>query len=94
MLASGFIVFLGIFLIFLKLPRKTALQRLGKPLDLDIAANAQTAPMHSSTFSGMRAAAVAGLLCSAFSGMARFAFGWIESGIYHPGRIFDLTRSL
>lgn len=94
MLASGFIVFLGIFLIFLKLPRKTALQWLGKPLALDIAATALTAAMHWGTFSGMMAAAVAGLLCSAFSGMARFAFGWIESGNYHPGRIFDLTRSL
>ena len=91
MITSGFIVFLGIFL---KLPRKTALQWLGKPLALDIAATALTAAMHWGTFSGMMAAAVAGLLCSAFSGMARFAFGWIESGVYHPGRIFDLTRSL
>ena len=94
MLATGFIVFLGVFLIFIKLPVKTSLTWLGRPLLLDVGISALVAALHWGTFSGMMAAAVAGMLCSVVSGSARFVFGYIANRRYYPGRVFNLAHKL
>lgn len=87
---SGVIIFLGLLLLGLKLPLKTSLRLLGRPLALDFGVSALAFIMHYGTFSGVMAAAVAGLMCSGFTSAARYAIGYIEGSKYHPGKIWQL----
>lgn len=87
---SGVIIFLGLLLIFIKLPRRWALLLLGQPLALDVAVSAAAYTLHWGTFSGVMAAAVAGLMCSGFTALGRWAIGYIKDGQIVPGA---LTRS-
>ncbi len=88
---SGVIIFLGLLLLGLKLPVRVSLRLLGRPLALDISCSALAFLMHYGTFSGVMAAAVAGLMCSGFTSTARYAVGYIEHGNYVPGKIWKLT---
>ena len=87
---SGLIIFLGMLLLAVKLPRRVSLRLLGKPLALDFSVSALAYIMHYGTFSGIMSAAVAGLMCSGFTSLARYAFGYIENKRYIPGRIWQL----
>ena len=87
---SGVIIFLGMLLLGVKLPRKVSLKLLGRPLALDLSVSVLAYVLHYGTFSGIMAAAVAGLMCSGFTSVARYAFGYIEKGVYTPGRIWQL----
>lgn len=87
---SGVIIFLGMLLLGLKLSAKTSLTLLGRPLALDFGVSAVAFVMHYGTFSGVMAAAVAGLMCSGFTSVARYAFGYIKAGKYFPGKIWRL----
>ena len=49
--------------------------------------------MHFGTFSGVMAAAVAGLLTSGFSSVARYAFGYVRNGVYTPGKLWQLPEN-
>ena len=90
---SGVIIFFGMLLLGIKLPRKTSLKLLGRPLALDLGISVLAYIMHYGTFSGIMAAAVAGLMCSGFTSVARYAFGYIEGKRYHKGRIWQLKLS-
>lgn len=87
---SGVIIFLGLLMLGFKLPLKTSLKLLGRPLALDVGVSALAFIMHYGTFSGVMAAAVAGLMCSGFTSAARYAIGYIEGGKYYPGKIWRL----
>ena len=87
---SGVIIFLGMLLLGIKLPRRVSLKLLGYPLALDLSVSVLAYAMHYGTFSGIMAAAVAGLMCSGFTSCARYAFGYIEGKRYHKGRIWQL----
>lgn len=87
---SGVIIFLGMLLLGLKFKAKTSLTLLGYPLALDFGVSALAFVMHYGTFSGVMAAAVAGLMCSGFTSLARYAFGYIKAGKYFPGKIWQL----
>lgn len=87
---SGAIIFLGMLFLGFKLPRATSLKLLGRPLLVDLVVSITAFMMHYGTFSGVMAAAVAGLMCSGFTSTARFAFGFIKDGRYHKGRIWQL----
>lgn len=91
---SGFIIFLGLVFIGVKLPPKTSLKLLGWPITLDIVVTVLTFMMHMGTFSGVMAAAVAGLMCSGFTSAARYLFGYIESNVYYPGKVFNISHKL
>ena len=90
---SGVIIFLGMLLLGLKLKTRTSLTLLGRPLALDFGVSALAFFMHYGTFSGVMAAAVAGLMCSGFTSCARYAFGYIETGKYIPGKIWQLDAT-
>ena len=90
---SGVVIFLGLLLLGFKLPLKTSLRLLGRPLALDIGVSALAFIMHYGTFSGVMAAAVAGLMCSGFTSLARYAIGYIEAGKYTPGKIWQLDAA-
>ena len=87
---SGVIIFLGMLLLGIKLPKKVSLKLLGRPLALDLGVSVLAYAMHYGTFSGIMAAAVAGLMCSGFTSGARYAFGYIKDKQYHKGRIWQL----
>lgn len=105
---SGAIIFLGLLLIGLKLPVKTSLKLLGRPLALDVTVSVLAFLMHMGTFSGVMAAAVAGLMCSGFTSAARWAIGYYQPATtkIHPktqrkvtvkahyvkGRFWDFSR--
>jgi hypothetical protein len=82
---SGVIIFLGLLFIFIKLPLRWALRLLGRPLVLDLVVSAAAYMLHWGTFSGVMAAAVAGLMCSGFTAVGRWAFGYIKEGKTIPG---------
>lgn len=87
---SGVIIFLGMLFLGLRLKVKTSLTLLGHPLALDFSVSALAFIMHYGTFSGVMAAAVAGLMCSGFTTLARYAFGYIRDGKYFPGKIWSI----
>lgn len=87
---SGVIIFFGMLLLGIKLPRRVSLKLLGRPLALDLGVSVLAYVLHFGTFSGIMAAAVAGLMCSGFTSVARYAFGYIEGKQYHKGRIWQL----
>ena len=87
---SGIIIFLGMLLLGVKLPKKVSLKLLGHPLALDLGVSVLAYIMHYGTFSGIMAAAVAGLMCSGFTSCARYAFGYIKDNRYHPGKIWQV----
>lgn len=91
---SGVIIFLGLLFIGFKLPLKTALKLLGRPLLLDVVVSGAAFIMHMGTFSGVMAAAVAGLMCSGFTSAARYAIGYIDRNKYYSGRIWNLSDKL
>ena len=82
---SGVIIFLGLLFLFIKLPRSLALRLLGQPLALDFVASATAYVLHWGTFSGVMAAAVAGLMCSGFTTVGRWAMGYSKGGQVVPG---------
>lgn len=87
---SGVIIFLGLLFLGAKLPIHVSLRLLGKPLALDLGCSVLAFLMHYGTFSGVMAAAVAGLLCSGFTSAARHAIGYIDGGVYTPGRLWKV----
>ena len=91
---SGVIIFVGLLLLAVKLPLKVSLRLLNFPLAIDIAASVVAYMLHWGTFTGVMAAAVAGLMCSAFTSAARWGFGYIDTrGRYYRGQV-DLGQRL
>ena len=90
---SGVIIFLGLLLLGAKLPIRVSLILLGYPLALDVFVSALAFIMHFGTFSGVMAAAVAGLMCSSFTAIARYAFGYIQDDKYYPGKVWPVDPS-
>jgi len=87
MLATGFMIFLGVSLLLVKLPRRMMLRCLKHDLTIDILVTVVVLIVHFGTFSGVMAATVAGLLMSmATSGLKRLV-GYIDGDSYYPGRI-------
>jgi hypothetical protein len=82
---SGIIIFIGLVFIFIKIPKRVALTLLAWPLALDLVVSVVAYILHWGTFTGVMAAAVAGLMCSGFTMVARYAVGYISAGVYHPG---------
>lgn len=87
MLTDGFIIFIGFIFIIMKLPREVLLKILGRPLATDLIVSAVAYILHWGTFSGVMAAAVAGMFTSIFTSIARKAIGYIDKdGRVHPGQ--------
>lgn len=82
---SGIVIFVGLLLLFWKLKWETKLRLLGYPLALDLGVSIVAYILHWGTFTGVMAAAVAGLMCSAMTSIGRKVYGYIEGGYYYPG---------
>lgn len=88
MFTAGVIILMGFVFIGIKLPRRTALWLLGRPLMLDISVSVLAYALHWGTFTGVMAAAIAGLMCSVFTAVCRWAFGYIRGNVYYPGKLW------
>lgn len=88
---SGLIMFFGLLFIAIKLPKRVLLRMLGKPLILDLSVSVAVYLIHWGTFSGVMAAAFAGMMASIFSSLARWIWGYVEKvdghWEYFPGKI-------
>lgn len=77
MIGDGFIIFCGFVFIMIKLPRDVFLKVLGRPLATDIGVSVLAYMLHWGTFSGVMAAAVAGMFTSVFTSVMRKLIGYI-----------------
>jgi hypothetical protein len=95
---SGIIIFVGFILLMIKLPNWQIAILLGKPLQVDFAATVLAYVLHFGTFTGVMAAAVAGLLMSAMTTISRELVGYTvkEKGewVYTPGAFDILSPKL
>jgi hypothetical protein len=87
MIEAGFIIFLGFLFLAIKLKVRTQLILLGYPLALDLIASVLAYILHWGTFSGVMAAAVAGMLTSLLTSLGRKAIGYVnpKTGQYTRG---------
>jgi hypothetical protein len=91
---SGIIIFIGFLLLMIKLPNWQIAVLLGKPLAVDLTASAIAYILHFGTFTGVMAAAVAGLMISAMTTIGRKLIGYTVKDsdgdwVYTPG-IYDI----
>lgn len=86
MLEMGFIVGLGLLVTFAKLSWRKRLQMLSYPLSADLLIFALLLVLHWGTFSGVMVATIGALTCSLVLGAGRWLFGFIERGVYKPGK--------
>jgi hypothetical protein len=84
---TGFVVFLGVMLILVKLPRRLALRCLHHDLAIDLLVSAVTMFLHQGSFEGAMAAAVAGLLTSVTTSGLKRLVGYCDATRYYPGRL-------
>jgi len=88
---SGIIIFIGFLLLMVKLPKWQIAWLLGKPLTVDLTASIAAYILHFGTFTGVMAAAVAGLMVSAMTTIGRSIVGYTKYNkkeqrwIYTPG---------
>ena len=76
LMLPGFMVFLGFFVVFVKIKRETRITLLHYPMCIDIAAVAVAFAMHGGmTYAGGMAATAAGIFVSIATGIARKAYG-------------------
>ena len=92
MFMSGFVLIIALILIFVKLPRKTAFWLLGHDTMLDVSVTILMTFIHWGTFTGLMAAAFAGMMCSVTTFAARWAFGYTAHGKFVPGK-FVVSQS-
>ena len=94
---SGVIIFIGLLLLIIKLPKWQIAVMLGKPLTVDLAASAAAYILHFGTFTGVMAAAVAGLMVSAMTSFGRQLIGYTNKvkgeWIYTPGAFNIFEKS-
>ena len=82
---SGVVVYVGMLLLLIKLPRRIQLRLLGYDVAVDLSVSAVTLAIHWGTFSGIMAATIAGLLMSLTTTAMRYLVGYIKHGKYQPG---------
>jgi len=90
---SGVLIFMGFLLLAWKLPLGLKLRLLAFPFTIDLVASFAAYVIHWGTFTGVMAAAVAGLMVSSCTSISRWMFGYIEKGAYQPG-IVNLQNRL
>lgn len=92
MLEMGFLVMLGMAVMYAKLSVKSRLWVNSHPLFMDLAVFVLLNVLHWGTFSGTMVAAVGALFCSITISLARKWIGYMDAGQYFPGWI-DVRRA-
>ena len=86
-MSSGLIIFFGLLFLAVKLPLRITVRLLGRPLAFDLTVAVVAYILHWGTFSGVMAAAVAGMLASIATTIGRRAIGYVDRDGYHRGWI-------
>lgn len=86
MIEMGLVVALGLLVVFAKLSWRARLKMLSYPIAMDIVVFIALCILHWGTFSGVMVATVGALACSVVLGALRWAFGFMQSGKYVPGK--------
>lgn len=93
MLEMGFVVALGLAVMYAKLGMRYRLWINSNPVTMDLIVFIVLNWIHWGTFSGVMVAAVGALFCSIFISVTRKVFGYIEQGAYVAGWV-DLGSKL
>jgi hypothetical protein len=88
MIETGLLVFLGLLGLAIKLPPAIGMRLLAFPLTLDLSITGAVYALHLGTFSGLMAAAVAGVAASFTISLLRRIFGYVYQDRYYPGLIY------
>jgi hypothetical protein len=91
MIEMGFVVALGLAVMYAKLGLRGRLWINSNPLVMDLIVFVGLNWLHWGTFSGIMVAAVGALFCSMFISLTRKWFGHIENGQYVRGWV-DLSQ--
>lgn len=87
MLEAGFLVALGLTVIFWKLGWRARLWMLSHPIFMDVSVFVILTFVHWGTFTGVMAATVGALMCSVLLAAGRWLFGHTERGQYVSGKV-------
>jgi hypothetical protein len=85
-LEMGILTFVSFVLLAIKLPPKTLLTLVGKPFLCDCVVTAGLFWLYAGTVSGLMAATFSALMFSVCITLTRWLVGYIEKGVYYPGR--------
>lgn len=86
-IATGFIIFAGFWLLLMKLPLITRLKMLGHPFLFDASITILVFVMYGGSAVGILSASSAALVLSVSISLARRGMGYIREGKYYLGRI-------
>lgn len=87
MFTAAFVLLFGLLFVGVKLPRRYILVALHYGAVVDVVASILLYVLHWGTYSGLMAAAAAGMMCSVVTTVARKLFGEIDDGKYKRGFI-------
>jgi hypothetical protein len=94
MIEFGLVIFLGLVAIAIKLPWNILLRLLAYPITVDLTLTGLVYIMHFGTLGGTMGATMAGVMCSIATTGARWLWGYIEGGVYYPGKFTIPTEKL
>lgn len=86
MFEMGFVVAIGLLVVFVKLSWKARLRMLSHPVAMDMLIFIALTILHWGTFSGVMVATIGALVCSLMLGAGRWAFGYMQRGEHVGGR--------
>lgn len=86
MFEMGFVVAIGLLVVFIKLSWRARLWMLSYPVAMDITVFIVLTYVHWGTFSGVMVATIGAFACSLMLGAGRWAFGYMERGQHVGGR--------
>ena len=94
MIEMGIVVGLAILVLFFKLGWKWRIWMLSHPVLFDIVVFAFLTTIHWGTYSGVMVAAVGALFCSICFSIGRWAFGYIQNGMYITGKVVNVWNHI
>ena len=90
MISAGVFVALGLTFLWFKMSVKARLWMNSNPVKMDITVFALLTMLHWGTYTGVMAATIGALMCSAMLSLARWAYGYnVMDGkvkVYVPGK--------
>lgn len=86
MISAGLFVALGLLFTWIKLPWKWRLWMNSNPVKMDLLIFSALTMIHWGTFTGVMAATIGALTCSALLSLSRICFGYYQDKKYIRGK--------
>ena len=87
MLAWGFLVFIGLSLVFWDLSPVTRARLMGSPLFIHAFVIGTGLLIHGGSADGAMAAIASGVFSALYVRVARRLYGYLKHGVWHPGAL-------